>query len=76
MTTATLKAQGKLITDIFEEGSYTRYAMTDDGRVFREGSVKRFRSKYVWIDDENGYYYTSLCDAYYDEHKNVYYKGV
>ena len=30
MTAATLKAQGRLITDIHE--GYTRYAMADDGR--------------------------------------------
>ena len=62
MTTATLKAQGRLITDIHE--GYTRYAMADDGRVFRE-TYKG--SKIVWTDDENRVIYKDLFAAYFKE---------
>lgn len=61
--TQQLKASGKLITDIFE--GYTRYAMADDGRVFRCGYIGR-RKTPVWIDDENGVYYNDLYGAYFE----------
>lgn len=65
MTANELKKQGKIV-EVFE--GYTRYLITDDGRTLREGSVKRIRSKYVWIDDENGVFYSGgILRAYYEE---------
>ena len=61
MTIAKLKKEGKVIV-VFE--GYDRFAMFDDGRVVKEGSVKNIRSKYVWIDEEKGVYYMSIIDAY------------
>jgi hypothetical protein len=69
MTTATLKAFGKLITDIMDT-DYNRYALTDDGRIFREGTVGR-SSKYVWIAEDGKTYYKDLFAAYYDENRKT-----
>lgn len=65
MTTQKMFAEGKMIN--VNEG-YTRFVMMDNGRTVREGEIKRYRSRYVWIDDENGVYYLNLMDAYYGEH--------
>ncbi len=63
MTTATLKRNENII-EVYD--GYDRIMMFDDGRHVKEGCVPRIRSKYVWIDEENGIYYLSLIDAYED----------
>lgn len=67
MTVAQLKKEGKIVY-VRQENYTGRLAMFDDGRVVYEGEVNSIRSKYVWIDEENGIYYMSLIDAYEDRY--------